>query len=248
MIFEAWDRKKISRKPPSFDEPRKKRNALEGVDPRLKQIAYDRLAILREYNLRLLKPRPPKTRLKVMKKFLAELNSGMLWPDGGKPIRHVRRATLYNWIWLYKNGRIAALVPRYSGYKTNLAGGHAIFKPLIKPFKMKFSGPPRRNGKSYFIERIKRRWKFPPVECPIHLSIFYTMPIPKGTKMPRQMEMLKHKIGHTDRPHIDVLNAFVVDCLSGILFKNHSQIIQIHSEKHYGWWPQTEIFVRALKG
>lgn len=248
MIFKAWAKSRISRRRPSIPQLPKRGNVLTGIDPRLRQRAYDRLAILREYRLRLSKPGRFKTKTEMMKSFLADLKSGVLWPDGAKSVRPIGRATLYGSLKLYKDGGIAALVPRYHGHKKNLSTGGAMFKPLANCFEMKLPGPPKRRGKFHFIERIKRRWKHPPAECPIHLSVFYTMPIPKGTKMPRRMKMVNHKIAHTDGPNIDALNAFVVDCLSGIVFKNHSQIVQFHSEKHYGWWPQVRILIRTVKG
>ncbi len=248
MTFKAWAKSRISRRRPGIPELPKRGSVLTGIDPRLKQRAYDRLAILREYQLRLSKLGRFKTKTKIMQIFLADLNSGVLWPDGTRSIRHVSRGSLYNWLELYRNGGIAALVPRYSGHKKTLSPERAIFKPLVNPFELRFPGPPKRKGKLLFIERIKRHWEYPPVECPISLAIFYDMPIPKGTNMLMRRKMLKHKIAHTGGPNIDALDAFVVNCLTGILFKNHCQIVQIHSEKHYGWWPQVRILIQTVKG
>ena len=248
MIFKVWEKKKDSRKPLRFDEPRKKRNVLDGVNPRLKQKALDRLAILRAYRVKLSEPRRPRSKSEVTRKFLELFNSGVLCPDpdgATKPISHIGKSTLNNLERAYKKGGLAALVPRY---KTKRSAGQAVFQPLKFPFEMKFPGPPRRNGKRLFLERLKRRWKRPTLGCPIHLTLLYIFPIPKGTKMPRRMKMLKHKIAHTGKPNSDVLNAFIIDSLMGIVFKHHSQIIQFHSKKEYGWWPQTRILIRPVKG
>lgn len=236
---------KSKRRPFTFTS-RKNRAVLAGITPRLKQIAYDRLAILRAYHRRLLKPRKPRTKTKVMRDFLADLNSGALWPEGGTgPIPHIERSTLFNWDKLYRNGRLPALVPRYQAKSST---GRPTFRPLKRPIELKFPGPPRRNGKNEFITCIKRRWKDLPLECPIHLYIFYSIPIPKKTKMPRRMRMLKHRISHTGKPHLDTLSAFIVDCLTGIVFKDHSQIVEFHSGKKFEWWPQTRILVKLLSG
>ena len=226
--------------------PHNIRSVLKGVDPRLKQRAYDRLAILREYNFRLSKPREPKTKTKVRDQFLGDLNSGVLFSDGAMSrIRHVGRATLYYWDRAYKKGGLAALVPRY-GVKPST--GKATYRPLAMPIEMKFPGRPRARGKKEFIARIKRRWKNPPLECPIRLSIFYFMGIPEGTRMAIRMAMLKGKISHKRTPNLDVLNRFVVKCMNGIVLKKHSQIVQFYSEKSFAWFPQIRILIKPLPG
>jgi hypothetical protein len=246
LIFKTWAKRGILGRRPSIPESRKNRDVLAGVDPALRQKAYDRLAVLRTYYRRLSKPKRPKTKGETISNFLAELNSGILWPDGiAKPLPHVGRCTLYNWVKIYRAGGLAALVPRY---RTRLSTGRATFRPLANCIEMKFPGSPRRNGKTEFLARIRRRWKSPPLECPIFLSIFYSMPIPKGIKMPRRRYILKHRISHTGRPNLDALNAFVVDCMAGTVFRNHFQIVGLSSEKKWGWWPETRVLIRALKG
>jgi Holliday junction resolvase RusA-like endonuclease len=244
MTIKIWGRNRISRRRLRTVESRKDKSVLAGIDPKLKTVAYNRLAILRAWHRKLSEPRRPKAKTEVMRSFLADLNSGILWPDGASmPIRHIARSTLYYWDQIYRNGGLLALVPRY---KTKLSTERATFLPLAKPIEMKFPGPPRRSGKVNFLHRVKRRWKNPPLDCPIHLTIFYSMPIPKGTKMRRRMKMLKRQISHTIKPNLDTLNAFIVDCLSGIVFRDYSQIVQFHSKKEYGWWPQTRILIKAL--
>ena len=236
-------KRRTSKRRPWTFPPRKNRAVIGEISPKLKGKAYSKLAILRAYHHELSKPRKPKTKTGVMRNFLSLLNSGLRFPEGFAEPGHVGRSTLYNWQKVYKAGGIAALVP---GYKVKSKTGRATFRPLLNYIEMKFPGPPRRNGKYLFLPRIKRRWKNPPLECPICLSIFYSMPIPKGTKMEKRMKMLNHKISHIGKPNLDALNAFVLDCLSGIVFKDHSQIYQFHSEKGYGWWPEIRIMIRAL--
>jgi Holliday junction resolvase RusA-like endonuclease len=181
-----------------------------------------------------------------MERFLLDFNSGVLSPDEAtKFISHVGRATVYNWDKRHRHGGILALVPRYT---TKSLAGRTIFWPLKHPFEIKLSGRPVRNGKVNFRARLKRHWKHHPLEGPISLGIFYSMPIPRGTKMQRRMKMLKHRISHIGKPNLDVLNAFVVDCLMGIVFKSHCQIINFHSEKRYAWWPEIKVLIRQLKG
>ena len=60
------------------------------------------------------------------------------------------------------------------------------------------------------------------------------------------MKMLRGQISHTGKPSLDALIAFTLDCLKGLVFKDHHQIIRFHAEKEYRWNPETRIFVRAL--
>ncbi len=244
--FKTWGKKRTSKGGPWIEPPRKDRDALAGIDPRLKQIAFDKLAILRELHLRLSRLGKFKTKTAAMKGFIKDFNSGVLRPErSASSIRHVSRSGLYVWRKLYANGGLAALVPKY---RTKQSTGKAIFRPLSNPVELKFPGRPRRNGKREFVSRIKRRWKIAPLGCPICLSIFYSMPVPKKTKMPRRMNLLNHRISHTGKPNLDALNAFTVDCLTGTVFRDHSQIVEVHSEKFFAWWPETRILIKALPG
>lgn len=232
-------RRPSKRRPFAFP-PRENRVVIGEISPRLRTKVYMRLAILRAYYRELSKPRKPRTKEETTRNFLSVLNSGLLFPEGFPIPRHVGRSALYNWEKMYKDGGIAALVPNY---KVKSQGGRATFRPLLNNIEMKLPGPPTAKGKVKLKARIRRRWKNPPLECPIRLGIFYSMPIPKKTKMPRRMKMLRHEISHIAKPNLDALNAFIVDSMTGIVFKDYSQIIKFHAEKGYGWWPQTRIMI-----
>lgn len=243
MIFKTWDRKKIEKNHLRFDEPQKKQSVLEGIDPRLKQVALDRLAILRKLQERLSKPRRPKSKGEVIRRFLEEYNSGILFPRSDwaiATILHLSRATIYNWQERYKKYKLTGLVPKY---KMKGSPGKAVFRPLGEPVELKFLGPPRRNGKKFFLERLKRRWKHPPLGCPIRVSIFYDMPVSRGITMPMRRRMLRGEIVHIGKPTLDDFNVFYMNCLIGVLFKDRSQIIKFNSEKKFSWYPQTRILI-----
>jgi Holliday junction resolvase RusA-like endonuclease len=72
------------------------------------------------------------------------------------------------------------------------------------------------------------------------------MAVPKGTRKPRRIKMLKGLIPHAGVPHLDSLNGFVVSCMEGIAFKDHSQIVEFKSKKAYHEVPKTTIYIRAL--
>lgn len=157
-MFKACAKDIFSRKRPWADVSQKDRSVLIGIDPRLRQIALDKLALLQEFHFRLSKPRKPKTKRKVIRDFLREVNSGILWPEASRgSIRHLGISTLYNWLKIYRKDRLAGLIPKY---KTKLSKkAQAIFLLLARPVELKLPGAPRRNGKAFFLERLRRRWK-----------------------------------------------------------------------------------------
>jgi Holliday junction resolvase RusA-like endonuclease len=146
---------------------------------------------------------------------------------------------------VYAKDRLGGLVPNY---RVKSGSGQPIYRPLIIPIEIKLPGRPKRSGKTEFTARISRHWRYLPLEGRVRLSVFYFFPIPKKTKMRKRMEMLRGRISHKGKPNLDALNAFVVDCLAGTVFKNHSQIVELHAAKSFAWWPQTLILIRPLPG
>jgi Holliday junction resolvase RusA-like endonuclease len=180
--------------------------------------------------------------------FLQFLNSGLFLPEGIVfKLKHVGRTTLYNWNKARREGGLRALVPRYK-WKP---GSGAVLVPInltstLK--KIRIAGIPKRRARYDILPCIRHQWKGRPLECPIQIAIYYSMPIRKGTKMGRRIRMVNRRISHIGNPYLDALNAFIMDCLVGIVFYDHSQIVLFHSEKNYAWWPQTLIVIRPLSG
>jgi Holliday junction resolvase RusA-like endonuclease len=212
------------------------------------EIAHIRLAILKARHSELLKIVKPKAKTEVTLEFLQLLNSGLFIPEGTAfKLKHLGRATLYNWEKAYRESGFRALLPRYK-WKP---GSGATLVPINltwNPKEIKIPGPPKRHAKDDILFWIRQQWQDPPLECPIRLAIFYSMPIRKRTKMPRRMKMLNGKISHTGKPYLDFLNSHIMDCLAGIVFYDHSQVVTFHSEKVYRWEPQTLILIRPLSG
>ncbi len=245
-VFSLWERKRIRKRRPFVEPSRKDRNALAGIDTRLRQKTLDKLAILRKYNRRLSDPKF-KTKERAIGTLVRDYNSAILQPDGpANSVRHISRSSIYSWKQKYADGGLLALVPQYKIKESS--AGKVIFRPLPDPIELKFAGRPRRNGKAAFVARLKRHFKNPPLECPARVSVFYSFPIPKKTPMARRMRLLKGRISHTRKPDLRALNAFIVDCMTGIVFKDHSQIVQFHSAKQFDWFPQTRILIKPLPG
>lgn len=211
--------------------------------PEARRIAHVRLAILKIYREEISKG--GRLKRESQAEFISFFNAGLILPEIFKKPEHISRATLYNWDKLHRELGFLGLIPKY---RWKPKPGAAVI-PIKQPSRLKkivIPGTPKRRAKNELLPILSREWEGPVLDCPIHLAIFYGMGIRKETKMRRRMEMLRHEISHTGKPDLDSLNAFLIDCMEGIVFKDHSQIVGFHSVKGYRWWPQILIQIRAL--
>jgi Holliday junction resolvase RusA-like endonuclease len=212
--------------------------------PHAQRIAHFRLSVLKTYHKKISKRERSKG--EIFAEIIALYNAGLILPDvfRGKP-KYLSRSAIYNWDKLYKDGGFLALIPKYR-WKPRPGAAVIPIRPFSRIKKIVIPGPPRRRAKYEFLPQLSLQWKGPPLVCPIHLAIFYGIGIRKGTKMRRRMKMLKDQISHVGIPNLDSLNSFLVDCMAGIVFKDHSQIVEFYCLKKYMWCPKTIIYIRAL--
>jgi Holliday junction resolvase RusA-like endonuclease len=164
-----------------------------------------------------------------MREFLEIFNLGMILPETLTTISHISRSPRYGYGYKEKPGADLAFIKLFRTYR-----------------KIVIPGNPRSRGKREFLPQLGRQWHGSPLEGPVMVGIFFSMPVPKGTRMGRRMKMLRHQISHTRPPSLDRLIDFTLDCMNGIIFSDRSQIIRFHAEKEYRWNPEIRIFVRAL--
>ncbi len=92
-----------------------------------------------------------------------------------------------------------------------------------------------------FLFSVQQQYKKPPLESPIVLTAFFSMPIPKGTSKKKTALMLAGWIRHTKKPDLDNLLKFVKDCLNGVVWTDDSQVWKVVAIKEYSKTPQTHI-------
>ena len=233
--------KKPKKSPRVLQHNRVQNTNLDGVDPRAKREGLIKLKILKAFKEELLRVGKPKW--KAISEFLALYNSGLLLAETLGKSRHICRSSLYSWNRKFRDGGLAALIPRWKYKKTPRADLTAV-ESLPTLSKIVIPGPPKSRGKREFQAQLRHRWKGTVHNGPIMIALFFGLPVRKGTKMRKRMQMLKGQISHIGDPNLDRLIAFVLDCATGIIFENHSQIIRFHAEKNYRWNPETRIFVR----
>jgi Holliday junction resolvase RusA-like endonuclease len=79
------------------------------------------------------------------------------------------------------------------------------------------------------------------------VSIDFLMPIPKSFSKTKQLECLQFKIVPTVKPDLDNLAKTVLDAMNGIVYKDDSQIIQLHLRKGYAEKPCTVVSIKEYE-
>lgn len=74
---------------------------------------------------------------------------------------------------------------------------------------------------------------------PIHVEMFFVMPIPKGTSKKKHKGMIGKP--HIKKPDIDNLIKFALDCMNGLCWHDDSMVALLCATKIYGHTPQTYI-------
>lgn len=107
------------------------------------------------------------------------------------------------------------------------------------------------NPKHYKREQV--RWQVKsqynqvaPLFGPIRANYTFHCPIPKGTSKARTLQMLNGMMHPIKRPDLDNFNKFLSDSLTGIVWEDDSQVVELISRKIYGEKPKTVIKVEAI--
>jgi len=86
-----------------------------------------------------------------------------------------------------------------------------------------------------------------PLSGPLSLELIFFMPIPKSVSRKKREKMISGEIKHTGKPDCDNLIKGPMDCMNTIVYKDDSQVYEIHAQKRYGENPRTEITIKWLE-
>ncbi|MDD5764657.1 MAG: RusA family crossover junction endodeoxyribonuclease [Candidatus Marinimicrobia bacterium] len=100
---------------------------------------------------------------------------------------------------------------------------------------------PSKSDKDNFLCQVIQNRPDQPLDCPLSISCKFYFPIPKSISKVKRQSMMADCFPVTTRPDLDNLEKFVLDSLSGIYFKDDSQIFALSSSKFYSVTPRTEI-------
>lgn len=112
-----------------------------------------------------------------------------------------------------------------------------IFIPVEpKPWTVR-KGRSFYNVNSDYIMRVRyavrEMYRKDALDCPIYLDLVHHMPIPKRTSKKKLLEYLQGKIYHLKKPDTTNLNKQMEDCLTGIVWQDDCQVVQIKGKKIY---------------
>jgi Holliday junction resolvase RusA-like endonuclease len=83
-----------------------------------------------------------------------------------------------------------------------------------------------------------------PIEGPVDVFIYFSMPIPTSYSKKRSEACLNGSEMHTKKPDIDNLIKGVLDGMNGVVYRDDTQIVNLHSTKRYSTIGMVEIMVR----
>ena len=85
-----------------------------------------------------------------------------------------------------------------------------------------------------------------PISGAIELNLFFFLPIPKATTIPKKKQTINGKIMHIKRPDVDNLAYAVTNAAKKILYHDDSQIVRLIAQKMYSHEPRIVVKVREL--
>jgi|GEM_PF-849111 len=105
--------------------------------------------------------------------------------------------------------------------------------------------------KALFLELFHSNVDFLPpnhqLEAFFIVNIEFYLPIPVSSTNTHRNAKLRHIQHHIQKPDLDNLVKFVLDCGNGILFNDDCQIVQLSAKKLYCEYPRTEIKLTIME-
>jgi Holliday junction resolvase RusA-like endonuclease len=95
----------------------------------------------------------------------------------------------------------------------------------------------------------RERWNFGPVNGAVRADMLFVMPRPKSHL--RANGGVKDSFAqreHTSKPDVDKLARCVLDALTGVLYADDSQVVEISARKTYGGEPGCMLTIHADDG
>lgn len=98
-----------------------------------------------------------------------------------------------------------------------------------------------------FHSKIELEASNPRLETFFSIDLSFYLPTPVSSTNARKNANLWHIYYHMQKPDIDNLVKFVLDCANGILYFDDSQIIELSAKKYYSDNPRTEIKLHIME-
>ena len=85
-----------------------------------------------------------------------------------------------------------------------------------------------------------------PLEGPVDVFLTFYMPIPTSYSKKRTEACLNGSEMHIKKPDIDNLAKAILDSMNDVVYKDDTQIVNLHLSKKYSTHPRTEVLVREF--
>ena len=101
---------------------------------------------------------------------------------------------------------------------------------------------PQAKEEKAVTKEIRSQWRLKPLDCPVVVSMAFLMPITQASKK-AVASMLSGATKHTKKSDIDNLIKLYLDCMTGVVYKDDSQVYEVEANKAFGQVPETIIRV-----
>lgn len=81
---------------------------------------------------------------------------------------------------------------------------------------------------------------------PLAVSITAFYEVPKSYSKKKKQEMLDGQLYPTKKPDIDNIAKCVLDALNKLAYRDDTQVVRLHMEKHYAKIPRVEVEIREV--
>lgn len=81
---------------------------------------------------------------------------------------------------------------------------------------------------------------------PLAVSITAFYEVPKSYSKKKKQEMLDGQLYPTKKPDIDNIAKCVLDALNKLAYRDDTQVVRLHTEKHYAEIPRVEVEIREV--
>lgn len=82
---------------------------------------------------------------------------------------------------------------------------------------------------------------------PLKVTIIAYYPIVKSTSKKKKQKMLDGQLYPTKKPDIDNIAKCVLDALNKLAYRDDTQVVTLHMEKHYAEQPRVEVEIEEIK-
>ena len=87
--------------------------------------------------------------------------------------------------------------------------------------------------------QLRAQMKEKPFTVPLEMEVIFYMEIPESTSRPRRKQMLRNEIHHMIKPDVDNLQKYILDCMTGVVYEDDCQVVDIRARKIYSETPRT---------